>query len=148
MLTQFFNKRTIRGFYLPLVGALLSLAASIIYIVAYTGTNYFNIAAFLLPLFSVIGFIGLILFPVTEKYASLCLELLSFLGFLFFIHATYLYLSTVFYDGVTLSAIQSINPCFVLTLLFELLAIIFGNIGIYVSPRKDQGKEKSLKEEN
>lgn len=148
MLTQFFNKRTIRGFYLPLVGSLLSLAASIIYLSAYTGTNYFNIAAFLLPLFSALGFIGLILFPITEKYASLCLELLSFLGFLFFLHASYLYLSTVFYDGVTLQAIKSINPCFVLTILFELIAIVFGNIGIYVSPRKGEEMEKSLKEEN
>lgn len=32
MFTEFFKGRSIRGFYLPIVGAILSLAASIIYI--------------------------------------------------------------------------------------------------------------------
>ncbi len=148
MLTQFFKRRTVRGFYLPLFGALLSFVASLIYIFAYTGTNYFNIMAFLFPLFSVFGFIGLLLFSKTEKFASLCLCLFSFLGMLFFIHASYLYLSTVFYDGVTIQAILNINPCFVLTLLFELLTIVFGNIGVYVPPRKEQENKKAIMEEN
>lgn len=144
MFTEFFKGRSIRGFYLPIVGAILSLAASIIYITGYTGTNYFHILAFLFPLFATIAFFGLILFPITEKYASLALGILSFLGLLFFIHAAYLYLSTVFYDGISMQAISNINPAFTLTLLFELIAIIFANIGIYVAPRKadDDNKEE------
>ena len=135
-MSSFFKDRTIRGFYLPLVGALLSLAASIIYISGYTGSSYFHITAFLFPLIGSILFFGMIFLKWTERFAALALEVFLFLGFLFFIRFVYLYLSTVFYDGIKPEAIANLSPVFVLTLLFELVGIVLANFGIYVKPKK------------
>ena len=138
MFAQFFKNRTIRGFYLPCVAALLSLIASIIYIAGYMGSSYYNILPFLFPLIGAVLFFGLIFFKPTERFAALANEIFTFLGFLFFIRYVYLYLSTVFYDGISLQAIANISPVFICVLLFELIAIVLANFGLYIAPRKEE----------
>ena len=138
MFAQFFKNRTIRGFYLPCVAALLSLIASIIYIAGYMGSSYYNILPFLFPLIGAVLFFGLIFFKLTERFAALVTEIFTFLGFLFFIRYVYLYLSTVFYDGISLQAIANISPVFTCVLLFELIAIVLANFGLYIAPRKEE----------
>ena len=138
MFAQFFKNRTIRGFYLPCVAALLSLIASIIYIAGYMGSSYYNILPFLFPLIGAVLFFGLIFFKLTERFAALVNEIFTFLGFLFFIRYVYLYLSTVFYDGISLQAIANISPVFTCVLLFELIAIVLANFGLYIAPRKEE----------
>ena len=138
MFAQFFKNRTIRGFYLPCVAALLSLIASIIYISGYMGSSYYNILPFLFPLIGAVLFFGLIFFKLTERFAALVNEIFTFLGFLFFIRYVYLYLSTVFYDGISLQAIANISPVFTCVLLFELIAIVLANFGLYIAPRKEE----------
>ena len=136
MIRSFFAGRTVRGFYFPVIAALLSLAAAIIYIVGYTGSSYYNLAAFLLPLIASIAYFARISLPWTSRYAATVLEILVFIGFLIFVRHVYLYLSEVFYAGVTPTAIAALKPQFVLTLVFELLAVILANFGIYVAPKK------------
>lgn len=132
----FFKDRTVTGFYLPLVGALLSLVSSILYQVHYTGSNYYSLWVFLLSLFAFVSFSALLLFKKTEIFASLAQETFSFISLLVFILNTYLYLSTVFYAGVNAESIASMDKIFVCVFLFDLISIIFSNIGIYHRPSK------------
>lgn len=141
MFAKFFSQRTIRGFYLPLAAALLSLIASIVYIAGYLNTSYYNVTAFLFPLLGFVFFVAMSLFKWTKNYAAIALELFTFLGFLFFIRYVYLYLSTVFYAGISFQAIGTLSPVFVIVFFFELVAIVLSNFGLYVPPCKVNQEE-------
>ena len=81
------------------------------------------------------------LFKWTKNYAAIALELFTFLGFIFYIRYIYLYLSTVFYDGISMQAIRNLSPSFVIVLLFELTAIVLSNFAIYIPPVKANKEE-------
>lgn len=136
MIQHFLAERTVRGFYMPFVGALLCLAASIIYFVGYNGTGYYNLLAFLMPLIGAAVYLILAFLPWTQRFAAGVLEAFAFASFLLFIRFVYLYLSEVFYAGITPTAIASLKPQFVLVFAFELVAVILANFGIYVAPKK------------
>ena len=141
MLVNFFRERTVRGFYFPLVAAILSLISSIVYISSYLSTSYYHITAFLFPLLGFIFFVAMSLFKWTKNYAAIALELFTFLGFIFYIRYIYLYLSTVFYDGISMQAIGNLSPSFVIVLLFELTAVVLSNFAIYIPPVKANKEE-------
>ncbi|GEM_PF-888715 len=134
----FFQGRSILGFYLPALAMILALVSSLLYQITYFGTSYYNIIAFLFPLLSGVSFLVLIAFSKTERFASLAMGVLIFVGLLLFIRYVYMYLSTVFYDGISFDAISHMDSRFILIFLFELSAVIISNIGIYNLPKTEK----------
>lgn len=144
MLNKFFHSRSVTGFYLPLCGAVLAFVSAILYQVHYAGTQYYSLSVFLLSLFAFLIYGIFSVFPKTEKFASLAQETLSFVSLLLFFLNTYLYLSTVFYSGINKESLASLDRIYVCVFFFDLLSIVFSNIGIYHSPEKTSDTKESI----
>ena len=138
-------KRTISskriGFYLALISSLLALISGIIYKIKYDGSDYYSAWAFCLPIVGLCLFIVLSLFSKTSKFASIITTVLSFVSFLIFINASYMYLSEVFYGGFNMKAIQEMDKEYIISLFMFLISGIIGNISIYQ-------KQNKLEEDN
>lgn len=130
-LEEFFESRS-AGFYVSLAAAALSIITPILYVIAYAGTVYMSWIAFALPFVAAALFVGLAFFKQTERLAPLVMGIVDFVAFLLFIHAVYLYLSEVFFGGISLEAILNINPLFILCTLFFLACVVLSNIGVYM----------------
>ena len=129
------------GFYLALISSLLALISGIIYKIKYDGSDYCSAWAFSLPIVGLCLFIVLSLFSKTSKFASIITTVLSFVSFLIFINASYMYLSEVFYGGFNMKAIQEMDKEYIISLFMFLISGIVGNISIYQ-------KQNKLEEDN
>lgn len=80
--------------------ALLCVVAPFIYKAGFDNTQYFEQGAFWLPIISAV--VALLLsFPVfTSRYSAPAMFIASFASLLTFVKVSYLYLSSVFFDGV------------------------------------------------
>ena len=125
------------GFYLAASAALLSVVVAVVYAIGYAQSEYMSWTAFALALIAAIAFIGMSLFKITSPWASVALCAIDFISFLLYIHAVYMYLSEVFYGGVTLSAMVQLNPFFVVCSVIWLIAVIAGNVSIYIRQEKE-----------
>ena len=134
-------KRTISskriGFYLALISSLLALVSGI----KYDGSDYYSAWAFSLPIVGLCLFVVLSLFSKTSKFASIITTILSFVSFLIFINASYMYLSEVFYGGFNMKAIQEMDKEYIISLFMFLISGIVGNVSIYQ-------KQNKLEEDN
>ena len=139
-------KRTISskriGFYLALISSLLALVSGIIYKIKYDGSDYYSAWAFSLPIVGLCVFIVLSLFSKTSKFASIITTVLSFVSFLIFINASYMYLSEVFYGGFNMKAIQEMDKGYIVILFMFLISGIIGNVSIYQKQNKLQEDNK------
>lgn len=139
-------KRTISskriGFYLALISSLLALVSGIIYKIKCDGSDYYSAWAFSLPIVGLCVFIVLSLFSKTSKFASIITTVLSFVSFLIFINASYMYLSEVFYGGFNMKAIQEMDKEYILILFMFLISGIIGNVSIYQKQNKLQEDNK------
>ncbi len=140
-LKKIISGRTV-GFYLATATALLSLVTAIVYVVGYGDSEYMSWTAFALLLAAFAAFVGMTLFSVTVPWAPVALCGLDFIAFLLYIHAIYMYLSEVFYGGVTLSAMAQLNSFFVICTVFMLIAVIAGNVSVYLKQEKEQEDEQ------
>ena len=132
--TQFKDLLTVYNI-LAAITLLVTLLSSILYISFYVKDDrYMSYLVFALPFVAIAVFAGLYTFKVTRKYASMALLVFNFLSFLFFIKAVYMYLSEVFYAGVTLEAFGDMKIGFVLSLLFYLAAFVMSNVLFYIKP--------------
>lgn len=134
-MTQFFKSRGV-GFYVSAAGALLALIVSFVYLGGYVSSVYMSWWVFLLPLLSALGFAAMSAFRLTERLAPVAVALLNFIAFLVFASATYLYLTQVFYAGVSADAFKNMDPCFLVSAIGLLLAFLLGNVGIYLKPAR------------
>ena len=139
-------KRTISskriGFYLALISSLLALVSGIIYKTKYDGSDYYSAWAFSLPIVGLCLFVVLSLFSKTSKFASIITTVLSFVSFLIFINASYMYLSEVFYGGFNMKAIQEMDKEYIISLFMFLISGIIGNVSIYQKQNKLQEDNK------
>ena len=144
-LKDFIKTRT-TGFYISSVGALLCLISSFIYWGGYVGSpdigSYYNVGVPLLLLFGSLIFVGMILFDVTSKFATPVLWIITLAAFCLDIRTSYMYLTTVFFGGVTWDAFATMNMGFFLPLLFMLIALILSFIGII----KKQGRKETYED--
>ena len=101
---KFFKKKTV-GFYLSAVAALLSLVTAIVYAAAYNGSNYMSWAAFAMFVLAFVAFVALSLFGVTYRFAPAVGGVLDLIAMCLYIGAVYMYLSEVFYGGITAAAV-------------------------------------------
>ena len=130
------SKRVKGGTVFGLISAGVAVAASVVYYLQYNQTQYFDNLAFLLPLIGVALFLIVGMIPPVANFAPVALWAAAFAGLLLYVHAVYMYLSEVFYSGVTPETIASIDPGFVITTLLYLVASILTNIAAWVKQRK------------
>lgn len=131
MIRDFFEKKTIGGFYVPALSILLSIVAVIVFPVGFSGSNYVTTPVIVLPLAASLAYIVLSLSEKTDGFASLVAGVLQFAALLCFISDTYLYLSEAFYGGFNMAAIAAMNLAWPATLFLLLANVVLCNIGIY-----------------
>ena len=102
----------------------------------------FSAWAFSLPIVGLCLFVVLSLFSKTSKFASIITTVLSFVSFLIFINASYMYLSEVFYGGFNMKAIQEMDKEYIISLFMFLISGIIGNVSIYQKQNKLQEDNK------
>lgn len=133
---NFFKTRRV-GFYLSCVSALLLFCQSFIYLSGFgSDVEKMSWAAFALSLCGAVLFSALSVSKYTSSYASPALALFSFIAFLQFISRQIIYLSDVFYGGVTSSAIASLNGSFVACAVILILCISLAVAGIFTRQYK------------
>ena len=138
---NFFKRKTV-GFYLCCAAALLSVIVAIVYGAAYSGTDYMNGWAVALPIVGAVAFAVMSVFKQTEAYGAVVMGVLDLTGFLLFVQASYLYLSEVFYGGVSAAAFKMMNPAYIVCVLFFLIATVLSNVGIYMKSSKPKVAEQ------
>lgn len=128
-------KRT-AGVLFAVIAALVGIAAAVIYYRSYGETQYYDKIAALLPFVGAALFVVLWCIRPTANFAPAVLFACVFAAFLVYVHAVYMYLSEVFYSGITSEAIASIAPEFIFTTALYLGASVLTNIAAWVKQIK------------
>lgn len=123
------------GFYFSAVAAILGIAAAAVYGAGFqkeTLSSYYSAVGVILPVLGAIAYLLLVAFKKTSQYAPVVLWLFVFAGLLAFVSKVYMYLSGVFYNGVSADTIAMIDPAFMGCAVLLILACVIGNAGIYL----------------
>ncbi|HAS56229.1 MAG TPA: hypothetical protein DEF61_04905 [Firmicutes bacterium] len=128
------SKKT--GFYISLIAAILCSISSFIFQFHYKGTTYYSLNPTIYADVGLILFAFLSLFRATSTIGAAFLSLFSLLSMLSFINATYMYFSELFFSGISMSALKSIDKMYVIILVLYLIAIIASNVSVYVRQNK------------
>lgn len=118
------------------LSSVLAIVAAIVFQVSYHGTQYYELLAVILPLIGVAAFLLLNFVRPVRPFAGIVLWLFLFVSFLVYVHAVYMYLSEVFYSGITAEAISSISPAFIGTMVLYLGAAIVANVTAWLRKTK------------
>lgn len=124
------------GFWLSLGASVLSLITGIVYAAAYNGSNYMSWAAFAMFVLAFVAFVALSLFGVTYRFAPAVGGVLDLIAMCLYIGAVYMYLSEVFYGGITAAAMAELDPAFVFCLVASVVCIGLFIAGIFVRQRR------------
>lgn len=124
------------GFYISIAAAILCSISSFIFQFHYKGTTYYSLNPTIYADVGLILFALLSLFRVTSIVGAALLSVFSLLSMLSFINATYMYFSELFFSGISMSALKSIDKMYVVILALYLIAIIASNVAIYVKQNK------------
>lgn len=130
------------GFYLGVSSIIIGIIVAIIYQIHYQGSAYYSNVSVILPFIAALLFIILSLFKQTSKFAPIVSSVLIFVAFLVFINASYMYLSEVFYSGISKESLAALDKTYVVCILLFLISAIIGNVSIY----KKQNKERMVGE--
>lgn len=132
IILKYLKTRTV-GFWLSLAAALIVAAQAFVYVAAFgNDVEKMSWAAFALSLVGSVAFFGLSVSRYTSSYAPAVLAACAFTAFLQFISKQIIYLSDVFYGGVTASAIASLNGSFVACLVLLILGTGLATAGIFI----------------
>lgn len=134
------------GFYLSAAAALLCLIAAIVYGVGFKKdalVGYYSVAPTVLLCVGFVLYAGLEAFKATSRFAPKVLWGFVFAGFLAFVSTSYMYLSGIFYNGVSGEAIAMIDPAFMTSAVLLILSCVIGNVAIWFG---QTGKEKDKAE--
>ena len=135
IIKEFFARKG-TGFYIACAAALLAIIEVIVYAVTFSAAENTNLdvhfEVWLPTLFAVLVFVGLCLFKVTEDYAAAALFGLEFISFLTFVLNGYMYLTDVFFNGVTAEAFTSMNGGYAFCVIAYLLILVLSGAGVFV----------------
>lgn len=135
---NFLKTRTV-GFWLTCAAALLVFVQAFVYLDEFSNdVEKMSWAAFALSLCGVAAFAGLSVSRHTAPYAPAALAVCAFVAFLQFVSGQIIYLSDVFYGGVTASAIASLNGAFVACAVLLILSTGLAVAGIFTRQRKKE----------
>ena len=142
MIKEFFAARRKVGFYLVLAASLLTFITAIVYVIAYSGTEYKNAVVLMIAAAGLVAGIALSLTRPTIRFMGVICWGAEVACFFVYVAAVYMYISEAFYgvfngSGSVGDALASMNPAFVFCTLTFLLCAIAGNVGMYMSAIKE-----------
>lgn len=124
------------GFYLGLLTAFFSVVTGVVFMLGYGESEYMSMEAFTLVIAAAVAFVVLSLFRGTSSLAPVALFGLDFCSFLLYIHAIYMYLSSVFYGGFSVEALDMLDSEFVRCTLLWFVIVVLSNICMFMRQRK------------
>jgi uncharacterized membrane protein YvlD (DUF360 family) len=145
---NFFKTRRI-GWYLCLCAVPLMLIGNIIYRVSYSDMDmqrFFSVEAYAVLYAAIVLVSAISLLEPVEKWAPIAAFALTLCSFCLFVNGTYMYLSSVFFGGVTAEALASLNAGFVATIVFQFLAMIVSLVALFLPHEKKQKTDDGIKE--
>lgn len=128
------------GYYVMLIAAALALAENILYYVFYQGANllrYYSNEAFMWPFIGIIGCLVLSTFKVTHRWAPWVLYGFELYAFCLFVDSTYMYLSSAFFGGISMTAILSLSPGFLLCAILYIVVLVLSMAAALMKGRKE-----------
>lgn len=127
------------GFYFSVVSMILLILSMILYKTKFTGilSEYYNNVVFIPAIIGLVLSVILLIFNKTSKYSPIVLWVCTFISFLLFIQAIYMYFTGVFYNGVTSEAIALINKGVLVSVVFYLITCVISNIAVWLKQSKD-----------
>lgn len=123
------------GFYVSAAAAVFGLVAAIIFSIGFGKeglSEYYSVTVVLLPIFGFIAFIALAAFERTAQYSPVAMWAFEFSALLAFISSAYMYLSGIFYNGISAESMAMIDSAFMGTAILLLIACISGNVAIWL----------------
>lgn len=139
------------GFYVAAAASLIGLIGAIVFGVGFgkeTLSEYYSVTVVILPVIGFVAFIVLEAFEKSAEYAPVAMWALEFSALLSFIASAYMYLSGIFYNGISADALAMIDPAFMGTAVLLIIACIAGNVAIWLKQSaKKQKTEEKLNEE-
>lgn len=127
------------GFYFSVVSMILLILSMVLYKTKFTGilSEYYNNVVFIPAIIGLVLSVILLIFNKTSKYSPIVLWVCTFISFLLFIQAIYMYFTGVFYNGVTSEAIALINKGVLVSVVFYLVTCVISNIAVWLKQSKD-----------
>ena len=127
------------GFYFSVVSMILLILSMVLYKTKFTGilSEYYNNVVFIPAIIGLVLSVILLIFNKTSKYSPMVLWVCTFISFLLFIQAIYMYFTGVFYNGVTSEAIALINKGVLVSVVFYLITCVISNIAVWLKQSKD-----------
>lgn len=127
------------GFYFSVVSMILLILSMVLYKTKFTGilSEYYNNIVFIPAIIGLVLSVILLIFNKTSKYSPIVLWVCTFISFLLFIQAIYMYFTGVFYNGVTSEAIALINKGVLVSVVFYLITCVISNIAVWLKQSKD-----------
>lgn len=127
------------GFYFSVVSMILLILSMVLYKTKFTGilSEYYNNVVFIPAIIGLVLSVILLIFNKTSKYSPIVLWVCTFISFLLFIQAIYMYFTGVFYNGVTSESIALINKGVLVSVVFYLITCVISNIAVWLKQSKD-----------
>ena len=127
------------GFYFSVVSMILLILSMVLYKTKFTGilSEYYSNVVFIPAIIGFVLSVILLIFNRTSKYSPIVLWVCTFISFLLFIQAIYMYFTGVFYNGVTSEAIALINKGVLVSVVFYLITCVISNIAVWLKQSKD-----------
>lgn len=127
------------GFYFSIVSMILLILSMVLYKTKFTGilSEYYNNVVFIPAIIGLVLSVILLIFNKTSKYSPIVLWVCTFISFLLFIQAIYMYFTGVFYNGVTSESIALINKGVLVSVVFYLITCVISNIAVWLKQSKD-----------
>lgn len=127
------------GFYFSVVSMILLILSMVLYKTKFTGilSEYYSNVVFIPAIIGLVLSVILLIFKKTSKYSPIVLWVCTFISFLLFIQAIYMYFTGVFYNGVTSEAIALINKGVLVSVVFYLITCVISNIAVWLKQSKD-----------
>lgn len=127
------------GFYFSVVSMILLILSMVLYKTKFTGilSEYYSNVVFIPAIIGLVLSVILLIFNKTSKYSPIVLWVCTFISFLLFIQAIYMYFTGVFYNGVTSEAIALINKGVLISVVFYLITCVISNIAVWLKQSKD-----------
>ena len=135
---DFFKTRWV-GWYICLCTVPLILIGNIIYRVGYADMNmqrFFSASAYAVAYVTIVLCIAVSFVRPVEKWAPLIVFALTLCSFCLFVNGSFMYLSSVFFGGLTAEAFASLNPSFTATIIFQALTVIAALVALFVPHEK------------
>ena len=127
------------GFYFSVVSMILLILSMVLYKTKFTGilSEYYSNVVFIPAIIGLVLSVILLIFNKTSKYSPIVLWVCTFISFLLFNQAIYMYFTGVFYNGVTSEAIALINKGVLVSVVFYLITCVISNIAVWLKQSKD-----------